>query len=286
MDEGSPPPSLRPKRRRTSLLLAAAVAELQAHQLALQAAKSQSDELRFKVAQYGTSGEALGYTDARARELREDIHAREQRVGSLTQLIPEIVLAHQFDVAAEAQEAAALRQACSERESPRELQPEPQPEPEPEPEPGGPVGPEQLLRLSSRRREITSLRQALVRREEFLKRCANTNARQSMTEYAPTVTKEIATVRKRLSDLGFHEPHAAPWCLVDGAERARRGLPLRILSIDGGGIKGLLPAIVLEEIEDLCAPHTIDQLFDLVVGTSTGGILALGVKTQAVYRCL
>ena len=52
--------------------------------------------------------------------------------------------------------------------------------------------------------------------------------------------------------------------------------PLRILSIDGGGIKGVVPALIMEEIERLCAPYRIFELFDLVCGTSTGGILALG----------
>ena len=235
-----------PRRRRTSLLLAEAVADLEAHRLALQSAKSQLDELKFKIAQYGVSGEALGYTGEKARGLREDIYSREQRVASLEQLVPEIVEAHQVELAREAQDVAELRQALS----------EPQPEPEPEPEP------EQLSRVSSRRREITSLRQELVRKDEFLKRCAHANARRSMVEYAPTVTREIATVRTRLAALGFQEPDVAPWCLVDGAERARRGLPLRILSIDGGGIKGLLPAIVLEEIK-ISVRHTPSTSFSI-----------------------
>lgn len=50
----------------------------------------------------------------------------------------------------------------------------------------------------------------------------------------------------------------------------------KILSLDGGGIRGIIPALVLHEIEKRCdAP--ISDLFDLIVGTSTGGILALGL---------
>ena len=48
---------------------------------------------------------------------------------------------------------------------------------------------------------------------------------------------------------------------------------MRVLSIDGGGIRGLIPALVLAEIEDRTGRHTA-ELFDLVAGTSTGGILA------------
>ena len=41
----------------------------------------------------------------------------------------------------------------------------------------------------------------------------------------------------------------------------------RILSIDGGGIRGILPAMVLSEIEKRTGKK-IFQLFDLIVGTS------------------
>ena len=50
----------------------------------------------------------------------------------------------------------------------------------------------------------------------------------------------------------------------------------RLLSIDGGGIRGLIPALVLAELERITqAPCA--SLFDLIAGTSTGGILALGL---------
>jgi patatin-like phospholipase/acyl hydrolase len=49
-----------------------------------------------------------------------------------------------------------------------------------------------------------------------------------------------------------------------------------VLSIDGGGIRGVIPARVLREIEQRM-DRPISELFDLVAGTSTGGILALGL---------
>src|SRR5215211_5248947 len=49
-----------------------------------------------------------------------------------------------------------------------------------------------------------------------------------------------------------------------------------VLSIDGGGIRGIIPAIVLAEIERRTGKR-IAEMFDLVAGTSTGGILALGL---------
>jgi len=50
----------------------------------------------------------------------------------------------------------------------------------------------------------------------------------------------------------------------------------RILSIDGGGIRGIIPAMVLAEIEKT-TNKPIADLFDLIAGTSTGGILACGL---------
>jgi len=48
-----------------------------------------------------------------------------------------------------------------------------------------------------------------------------------------------------------------------------------VLSIDGGGVRGIVPALFLKELEERCGP--ISNLFDLMVGTSTGGILATGL---------
>lgn len=51
---------------------------------------------------------------------------------------------------------------------------------------------------------------------------------------------------------------------------------VRILSIDGGGIRGIIPAMILAEIEKQ-TNKPISSLFDLIAGTSTGGILAIGL---------
>lgn len=50
----------------------------------------------------------------------------------------------------------------------------------------------------------------------------------------------------------------------------------RILSIDGGGIRGIIPAVVLSHLEKT-ANRPIADMFDLVAGTSTGAILAAGL---------
>jgi patatin-like phospholipase/acyl hydrolase len=51
----------------------------------------------------------------------------------------------------------------------------------------------------------------------------------------------------------------------------------RILSIDGGGIKGVFPAAFLASIEETLGGAPVAGYFDLVAGTSTGGIIALAL---------
>lgn len=50
----------------------------------------------------------------------------------------------------------------------------------------------------------------------------------------------------------------------------------QILSLDGGGIRGLFSAAVLAAIEEDLSINIIDH-FDLIAGTSTGGIIAIGL---------
>lgn len=53
-------------------------------------------------------------------------------------------------------------------------------------------------------------------------------------------------------------------------------LRFQVLSLDGGGIKGLFSAVVLAKLEEDLGVNVVDH-FDLIVGTSTGGIIALGL---------
>jgi len=66
--------------------------------------------------------------------------------------------------------------------------------------------------------------------------------------------------------------------------RRRERLPwptdrdFRILSIDGGGIRGILPLAFLARLEKTYLQgNSISDYFDLITGTSTGGIIALGL---------
>jgi len=63
---------------------------------------------------------------------------------------------------------------------------------------------------------------------------------------------------------------------------------IKILAIDGGGIRGIVPGTLLNEMEKVTGKKTAD-LFDVIAGTSTGAIMALGAvipnkeKTAPLY---
>lgn len=60
---------------------------------------------------------------------------------------------------------------------------------------------------------------------------------------------------------------------------------ITILAIDGGGIRGAIPAAFLSRLEQETG-HRASELFDYIAGTSTGGILALGLGLQRPGQAL
>ncbi|XP_061983290.1 phospholipase A I-like isoform X2 [Populus nigra] len=77
----------------------------------------------------------------------------------------------------------------------------------------------------------------------------------------------------------------------ENLRRSIRGRPvakqgLRILSMDGGGMKGLATVQILKAIEKGTGKR-IHEIFDLICGTSTGGMLAvaLGMKLMTLDQC-
>jgi predicted acylesterase/phospholipase RssA len=73
-------------------------------------------------------------------------------------------------------------------------------------------------------------------------------------------------------------PHKAEMGVITAPRIGSRtyGTCTRVLSIDGGGVRGLVAALILAEIERQTR-RPIYQQFDLIVGASTGSILALGL---------
>ena len=83
---------------------------------------------------------------------------------------------------------------------------------------------------------------------------------------------------RRSSGTLFQQRQQLPW---------PQGKEFKILSIDGGGIRGILPAQILAEVEaDLCNGNPLSSYFDMITGTSTGGILGIGLAAGIKARNL
>lgn len=69
--------------------------------------------------------------------------------------------------------------------------------------------------------------------------------------------------------------------------------PFRVLALDGGGIRGLYTATLLDLLSEYFAPKSEEQgsdklgkKFNLIAGTSTGGILAMGLAAGIPLRTI
>ncbi|KAK0713548.1 acyl transferase/acyl hydrolase/lysophospholipase [Lasiosphaeria miniovina] len=65
--------------------------------------------------------------------------------------------------------------------------------------------------------------------------------------------------------------------------------PLRVLSLDGGGVRGIAALMLLDEVMKKSHPGKLPyQVFDMIGGTSTGGFIAimLGRMKMSVSECI
>jgi len=92
----------------------------------------------------------------------------------------------------------------------------------------------------------------------------------------------------RVFDLDFGRPSARPflrdWVVFKLAKHnvvgmsEKPGREFKILCVDGGGIKGTYSAFLLAALEkQLAGGKSLGQFFDMVTGTSTGSLIALGL---------
>ena len=84
---------------------------------------------------------------------------------------------------------------------------------------------------------------------------------------------------KKLQDKSYHPTPKQALELVTHLQREvdyRRRFGSRILCLDGGGVRGLVQIEILRQIEKRTGKK-ITELFDWIVGTSTGGIIALAM---------
>lgn len=64
---------------------------------------------------------------------------------------------------------------------------------------------------------------------------------------------------------------------IDKVLAATDNRPLKILSIDGGGIRGIIPLFYLVQLEEKMGKQCY-EVFDVLAGTSTGGMIALALS--------
>ncbi|KAF3107678.1 hypothetical protein TWF594_007876 [Orbilia oligospora] len=90
--------------------------------------------------------------------------------------------------------------------------------------------------------------------------------------------KEIQTLRSLISQFG---PSSYPY-----------EHPLRVLCLDGGGVRGLSSLLIVKQIMQQIAPNVRNprpcDYFDMISGTSTGGIIAimLGRLQMSIDECI
>ena len=72
-----------------------------------------------------------------------------------------------------------------------------------------------------------------------------------------------------------------PFCKreSDGQAHSSQGNDkgFRILSLDGGGVRGIVEVLVLKRLEEVFSPLPITSLFDVIIGTSAGGLVAMAL---------
>ncbi|MCB1117756.1 MAG: patatin-like phospholipase family protein [Chlamydiia bacterium] len=96
--------------------------------------------------------------------------------------------------------------------------------------------------------------------------------------------REIDKVRAAIK--AHHQRQLPPLARRVIGSGPNQGKPemFKVLSIDGGGIRGIIPLKILSALEERMRQHgaspKLSDHFDLMAGTSTGGIIALGLASR------
>ncbi|KFD57050.1 hypothetical protein M514_01935 [Trichuris suis] len=96
----------------------------------------------------------------------------------------------------------------------------------------------------------------------------------------------LYTWRQNTHDFALKDQMARCLALM-GQVRPVEGSGIRLLSIDGGGARGLMALEVLQNLESYCFGYRIHELFDYIIGVSTGAVIAalLGGLRLNVREC-
>nr|WP_155748435.1 patatin-like phospholipase family protein [Scytonema sp. UIC 10036] len=108
--------------------------------------------------------------------------------------------------------------------------------------------------------ENTPLTETVVREEETAPQETTALSQSEVSENIPQQERSEALTQEQSQE----------------AMNPKANAKYKILAIDGGGIRAIIPALILAEIEKRTQKQ-IFSLFDLIAGTSTGGVLALGL---------
>jgi predicted acylesterase/phospholipase RssA len=98
-------------------------------------------------------------------------------------------------------------------------------------------------------------------------------------------TRGHGKIKLEYCPLHTHTSFEPPWEITQKIDH----VGIRTLCLDGGGMRGIMELEVLRAIEKVLGGNIrIQSFFDLIVGTSTGGInaLALGIKQWSVTCCI
>ena len=102
---------------------------------------------------------------------------------------------------------------------------------------------------------------------------------EQLTASCQLYKKMEESTTQKLQDKSYHPTSEQALELVTQQQREvdyRRRFGSRILCLDGGGVRGLVQIEILRQIEKKTGKK-ITELFDWIVGTSTGGIIALAL---------
>ena len=102
------------------------------------------------------------------------------------------------------------------------------------------------------------------------------NQLSGISEQLAADAAQLSEISEQSSPILNQEQQTRPMATESQSTEGKASKKYRILSIDGGGIRGIIPAMILAEIEKR-TQKPIHSLFDLIAGTSTGGLISLGL---------
>ena len=119
----------------------------------------------------------------------------------------------------------------------------------------------------------------MLHEKEMAAECCKTTAADSWLSQLAVQYRELEkSIERRLASRSFPQsPDEAMSLAIQMKElRMYKKAGSRILVLDGGGMRGLVQIEILSQIEEATG-RRITELFDWIIGTSTGGIVALAL---------